>query len=117
MERKEEMMDPNELRFLIAARQASVVKLKGFAGGTTPKEVADLLWHELGWNVPEHCVTISPHTSPHVTVILTRSACADFLQRQLNAAGKQIFVEPSSFGYKKGKDNGNRKTSSSHSDR
>jgi hypothetical protein len=93
-------MEQAELEVLVAARKASVVKLKGFSEGTTPEDVANLLWTAIGLNVEPRCISIAPHATPFVTVVLTRDSCADFLQRALQQAGKQIRVEPSNFGLK-----------------
>ena len=87
--------------FLSQKHGSSIVQLRGFVDGTTPADVADLLWTKLGWSVDESCISISPHTSPFVTVILTRFACADFISRQLQQAGSQIRCQISTFGLRR----------------
>ena len=95
-------MTQAEVDFLVRSRKASVVKLKGFPEGhsLTPEDVTDLLWTSIGLNVEPSCISVSPHTSPFVTVVLTRESCADFFGRCLEQAGQRISVEPSRFGLK-----------------
>ncbi len=96
-------MEQHEIDFIAATRKASVVKLHGvFSTSTKPDDVADLLWRELGWNIPASCISISPnHTNPYVTVVLTRESCADFLQRAFEQAGQRaVRVIASNFGLK-----------------
>ncbi len=89
----------NELDFCRSGRHASIVKLKGFEGGTLPEDVADLLWSSIGINVDPKHISVAPHDrSPFVTVIVDRECLADFLGRALAQAGKQITAEPSNFG-------------------
>lgn len=90
----------DNIDFCQSTRHASVVKLKGFEGGTLPEDVADLLWSAIGINVNPKHISVAPHdTSPFVTVIVSRECLADFLGRALAQAGKQkITAEPSNFG-------------------
>ncbi len=89
----------DNIDFCRSGRHASVVKLKGFEGGTLPVDVADFLWEAIGINVDPKNISVAPHdTSPFVTVILSRECLADFLGRALAQAGKQITAEPSNFG-------------------
>lgn len=89
----------DNIEFCESSRHASVVKLKGFEGGTLPEDVADFLWEAIGINVDPKHISVAPHdTSPFVTVIVDRETLADFLGRALAQAGKPITAEPSNFG-------------------
>ena len=84
--------------FVASAHKNSVVQLRGFFDGTTPESVAELLWAKLGINVSPTCISISPHRTPFVTLILDRACLADFLSRALQQAGERIVAYPSAFG-------------------
>jgi hypothetical protein len=61
----------------------SIVTFKNLPADITEEQIADYLWANIGLNIPPECISCSPHTNIWATIVLTREACADFLNRVL----------------------------------